>query len=126
MKPELVRGGSSASRSRGYLSYQHPYPDPLPSRDEEDAARPEKDQPSPSAGKISSPFLQLAQDPTMPTYKQGILARKMHHDADGKKSKCLLLGTKGCVGRALRGDPVLYCPIHKRMSDLCFFSGLPS
>lgn len=54
--------------------------------DEEDAARPEKDQPSPSAGKISSPFLQLAQDPTMPTYKQGILARKMHHDADGKKT----------------------------------------
>lgn len=54
--------------------------------DEEDAARPEKDQPSPSAGKISSPFLQMAQDPTMPTYKQGILARKMHHDADGKKT----------------------------------------
>uniref|UniRef100_A0A8C6W5K2 PH and SEC7 domain-containing protein 4 n=1 Tax=Nannospalax galili TaxID=1026970 RepID=A0A8C6W5K2_NANGA len=54
--------------------------------DEEDAARPEKAQPSPSTGKMSSPFLQLAQDPTMPTYKQGILARKMHHDADGKKS----------------------------------------
>ncbi|EGW13995.1 PH and SEC7 domain-containing protein 4 [Cricetulus griseus] len=54
--------------------------------DEEDAARPEKDQPSPSAGKISSPFLQMAQDPTVPTYKQGILARKMHHDADGKKT----------------------------------------
>ncbi|XP_051040705.1 PH and SEC7 domain-containing protein 4 [Phodopus roborovskii] len=54
--------------------------------DEEDAARPEKDQPSPSAGKISNPFLQMAQDPTVPTYKQGILARKMHHDADGKKT----------------------------------------
>lgn len=54
--------------------------------DEEDADRPEKDQPSPSAGKISSPFLQMAQDPTMPTYKQGILARKMHHIADGKKT----------------------------------------
>ncbi|XP_040601226.1 PH and SEC7 domain-containing protein 4 isoform X2 [Mesocricetus auratus] len=54
--------------------------------DEEDAASPEKDQPSPSAGKISSPFLQMAQDPTVPTYKQGILARKMHHDADGKKT----------------------------------------
>ncbi|GAB1286031.1 PH and SEC7 domain-containing protein 4 [Apodemus speciosus] len=53
---------------------------------DEDAARPEKDQPSPSAGKISSPFLQMAQDSTMPTYKQGILARKMHHDADGKKT----------------------------------------
>ncbi|XP_021518671.1 PH and SEC7 domain-containing protein 4 isoform X1 [Meriones unguiculatus] len=54
--------------------------------DEEDAARPEKDQPCASAGKISSPFLQMAHDPTMPTYKQGILARKMHHDADGKKT----------------------------------------
>ncbi|CAO2598481.1 PH and SEC7 domain-containing protein 4 [Lemmus lemmus] len=54
--------------------------------DEEDAARPEKDQPSPSASKISNPFLQMAQDPTVPTYKHGILARKMHHDADGKKT----------------------------------------
>nr|XP_020013602.1 PH and SEC7 domain-containing protein 4 isoform X2 [Castor canadensis] len=54
--------------------------------DEEDTARPEKAQPSPSAGKMSNPFLQLAQDPTVPTYKQGILARKMHHDADGKKT----------------------------------------
>ncbi|XP_051022218.1 PH and SEC7 domain-containing protein 4 [Acomys russatus] len=54
--------------------------------DEEETARPEKDQPCPPAGKISSPFLQMAQDPTMPTYKQGILARKMHHDADGKKT----------------------------------------
>lgn len=87
-------GTVSASRSRGYLVYQHPDPDSLPSRDEEDADRPEKDQPSPSAGKISSPFLQMAQDPTMPTYKQGILARKMHHIADGKKSKCLLQGAE--------------------------------
>ncbi|XP_045143061.1 PH and SEC7 domain-containing protein 4 [Echinops telfairi] len=54
--------------------------------DEEDAARPEKAKLSPPAGKMSSPFLQLAQDPTVPTYKQGILARKMHHDADGKKT----------------------------------------
>ncbi|XP_042639458.1 PH and SEC7 domain-containing protein 4 [Orycteropus afer afer] len=54
--------------------------------DEEDAARPEKTRPSPSAGKTSNPFLQLAQDPTVPIYKQGILARKMHHDADGKKT----------------------------------------
>ncbi|XP_021518677.1 PH and SEC7 domain-containing protein 4 isoform X3 [Meriones unguiculatus] len=58
----------------------------LQKKDEEDAARPEKDQPCASAGKISSPFLQMAHDPTMPTYKQGILARKMHHDADGKKT----------------------------------------
>ncbi|XP_037383699.1 PH and SEC7 domain-containing protein 4 [Talpa occidentalis] len=54
--------------------------------DEEDASRPEKAQSSPLAGKMGSPFLQLAQDPTAPTYKQGILARKMHHDADGKKT----------------------------------------
>ncbi|KAG8509710.1 PH and SEC7 domain-containing protein 4 [Galemys pyrenaicus] len=54
--------------------------------DEEDANRPEKAQPSTPTGKMGSPFLQLAQDPTAPTYKQGILARKMHHDADGKKT----------------------------------------
>ncbi|KAB1256936.1 PH and SEC7 domain-containing protein 4 [Camelus dromedarius] len=54
--------------------------------DEEDAARPEKARPPPLAGKMSNPFLQLAQDPTVPTYKQGILARKMHQDADGKKT----------------------------------------
>ncbi|KAF5926105.1 hypothetical protein HPG69_011231, partial [Diceros bicornis minor] len=54
--------------------------------DEEDTAVPEKARPSPHTGKSSNPFLQLAQDPTVPTYKQGILARKMHHDADGKKT----------------------------------------
>ncbi|XP_027822566.1 PH and SEC7 domain-containing protein 4 isoform X1 [Ovis aries] len=54
--------------------------------DEEDTARPEKARPSPPAGKMSNPFLQLAQDPTVPTYKQGFLARKMHQDADGKKT----------------------------------------
>ncbi|XP_066233810.1 PH and SEC7 domain-containing protein 4 isoform X2 [Saccopteryx leptura] len=54
--------------------------------DEEDTARTEKARPSPQAGKVNNPFLQLAQDPTVPTYKQGILARKMHHDVDGKKT----------------------------------------
>lgn len=54
--------------------------------DEEDAAKPEKAQPPPMVGKLSSPLLQLAHDPLAPTYKQGILARKMHHDADGKKT----------------------------------------
>ncbi|KAM9211949.1 PH and SEC7 domain-containing protein 4 isoform 2-T6 [Dugong dugon] len=54
--------------------------------DEENAARSEKARPSAPAGKVSSPLLQLAQDPTVPTYKQGVLARKMHHDADGKKT----------------------------------------
>ena len=48
---------------------------------------------------MNNPFLQLLQDPTVPTYKQGILARKMHHDVDGKKSGCLLLcGASVCVG----------------------------
>ncbi|XP_032956784.1 PH and SEC7 domain-containing protein 4 isoform X6 [Rhinolophus ferrumequinum] len=54
--------------------------------DEEDAARPEEAQLSTLAGKMRNPFLQLAHDSTVPTYKQGILARKMHHDADGKKT----------------------------------------
>ncbi|XP_074054183.1 PH and SEC7 domain-containing protein 4 [Macrotis lagotis] len=31
-------------------------------------------------------FVQLIQDPTVPTYKQGLLARKMHADVDGKKT----------------------------------------
>lgn len=65
------------------------------SRDDEDAAGPEKAQLSPPAGKIVNPFLQLAQDPTVPTYKQGILARKMHQDADGKKSECVPCGGTG-------------------------------
>nr|XP_045004192.1 PH and SEC7 domain-containing protein 4 isoform X1 [Jaculus jaculus]XP_045004193.1 PH and SEC7 domain-containing protein 4 isoform X1 [Jaculus jaculus]XP_045004194.1 PH and SEC7 domain-containing protein 4 isoform X1 [Jaculus jaculus] len=60
--------------------------------DEEDASRPEKARPSPTTGKMNSPFLQLAKDQTIPTYKQGILARKMHQDADGKKT---LWGKRG-------------------------------
>ncbi|KAM9061810.1 PH and SEC7 domain-containing protein 4 [Sarcophilus harrisii] len=31
-------------------------------------------------------FVQITQDPTVPTYKQGLLARKMHADVDGKKT----------------------------------------
>lgn len=73
------------------------------SRDEEDAARPEKAQPSPLAGKMNNPFLQLVQDPTAPTYKQGILARKMHQDADGKKSECLPAATRGHLSAHERG-----------------------
>lgn len=87
-----LRNEAEPPRGRGYLFHQHSHPDSLLFRDEEDTARAEKDQSCPPAGKISSPFLQMAQDPTMPTYKQGILARKMHHDADGKKSECLLPG----------------------------------
>lgn len=91
------------------------------SRDEDDAARPEKTRPAPLVSKTSNPLLQLAQDPTVPTYKQGVLARKMHHDADGKKSGCLLLcgasvhgvvqgtllrGTCSCVHRLRTGSHV--------------------
>ncbi|XP_047622119.1 PH and SEC7 domain-containing protein 4 isoform X1 [Phacochoerus africanus] len=74
--------------------------------DEEDAATPEKARPSPPAGKMSNPFLQLAQDPTVPTYKQGILARKMHQDADGKKTPWGKRGWK-MIHTLLRGM-VLY------------------
>ncbi|XP_067560515.1 PH and SEC7 domain-containing protein 4 isoform X1 [Pseudorca crassidens] len=79
--------------------------------DEEDAARPEKAQPSSLAGKTSNPFLQLVQDPTAPTYKQGILARKMHQDADGKKTpwgkrgwKMLHTVLRGMVLYFLKGE----------------------
>lgn len=87
---ERVEGAEAVGTSWWPLPSQYPQPDSLMSRDEEDAGRAEKAQVSPRTGKMSSPFLQLAQNPTAPTYKQGILARKMHHDADGKKSECLL------------------------------------
>ncbi|XP_034515398.1 PH and SEC7 domain-containing protein 4 isoform X2 [Ailuropoda melanoleuca] len=83
--------------------------------DEEDAGRPEKAQVSPPTGKMSNPFLQLAQNPTAPTYKQGILARKMHHDADGKKTPWGKRGWKmfhtllrGMVLYFLKGED--HCP----------------
>nr|XP_023412783.1 PH and SEC7 domain-containing protein 4 [Loxodonta africana]XP_023412784.1 PH and SEC7 domain-containing protein 4 [Loxodonta africana]XP_023412785.1 PH and SEC7 domain-containing protein 4 [Loxodonta africana]XP_023412786.1 PH and SEC7 domain-containing protein 4 [Loxodonta africana] len=83
--------------------------------DEEDTARPEKAMPSAPAGKMGSPFLQLAQDPTVPTYKQGILARKMHHDVDGKKTPWGKRGWKmfhtllrGMVLYFLKGED--HCP----------------
>nr|XP_035947515.1 PH and SEC7 domain-containing protein 4 isoform X4 [Halichoerus grypus] len=83
--------------------------------DEEDAGRAEKAQVSPRTGKMSSPFLQLAQNPTAPTYKQGILARKMHHDADGKKTPWGKRGWKmfhtllrGMVLYFLKGED--HCP----------------
>ncbi|XP_008562842.1 PREDICTED: PH and SEC7 domain-containing protein 4-like, partial [Galeopterus variegatus] len=83
--------------------------------DEVDAARPEKARPSPAAGKMSNPFLQLAQDPMVPTYKQGILARKMHQDADGKKTPWGKRGWKmfhtllrGMVLYFLKGED--HCP----------------
>ncbi|XP_036729327.1 PH and SEC7 domain-containing protein 4 isoform X2 [Balaenoptera musculus] len=79
--------------------------------DEEDAARPEKARPSALAGKMSNPFLQLVQDPTVPTYKQGILPRKMHQDADGKKTpwgkrgwKVLHTVLRGMVLYFLKGE----------------------
>ncbi|XP_071064792.1 PH and SEC7 domain-containing protein 4 isoform X2 [Dasypus novemcinctus] len=88
--------------------------------DEGDTARPEKAKPSSPASKMSNPFLQLAQDPTVPTYKQGPLARKMHHDADGKKTPWGKRGWKmfhtvlrGMVLYFLKGeDP---CPDGERL-----------
>lgn len=50
----------------------------------------------------------MAQDPTVPTYKQGILARKMHHDADGKKSECPLPGSGGVRRESSAWGP---CPV---------------
>lgn len=85
-----VEGAEAAGPSWWLLPSQYPQPDSLMPRDEDNAGRPEKAQLSLPSGKMSNPFLQLAQNPTAPTYKQGILARKMHHDADGKKSECLL------------------------------------
>ncbi|XP_032208622.1 PH and SEC7 domain-containing protein 4 [Mustela erminea] len=83
--------------------------------DEDDAGRPQKAQVSPPTGKLSNPFLQLAQNPTAPTYKQGILARKMHHDADGKKTPWGKRGWKmfhtllrGMVLYFLKGED--HCP----------------
>ncbi|KAK2498844.1 hypothetical protein MC885_005021 [Smutsia gigantea] len=91
--------------------------------DDEDAARPEKAQLSPPAGKIGSPFLQLAQDPTVPTYKQGVLARKMHQDADGKKTPWGKRGWKmfhtllrGMVLYFLKGQD--HCPEGQSLSGL--------
>ncbi|KAK2502952.1 hypothetical protein MC885_012957 [Smutsia gigantea] len=91
--------------------------------DDEDAARPEKAQLSPPAGKIGSSFLQLAQDPTVPTYKQGVLARKMHQDADGKKTPWGKRGWKmfhtllrGMVLYFLKGQD--HCPEGQSLSGL--------
>uniref|UniRef100_A0A6I8P8V0 PH and SEC7 domain-containing protein 4 n=1 Tax=Ornithorhynchus anatinus TaxID=9258 RepID=A0A6I8P8V0_ORNAN len=54
---------------------------------DEEPALPEKARPPPTFGrKASNPFLQLPHDLTAPTYKQGLLARKIHADADGKKT----------------------------------------
>uniref|UniRef100_A0ABI7W1C0 Pleckstrin and Sec7 domain containing 4 n=1 Tax=Felis catus TaxID=9685 RepID=A0ABI7W1C0_FELCA len=88
--------------------------------DEEDTAGPEKAQLSPAAGKMNKPFLQLAQNPMAPTYKQGILARKMHHDADGKKTPWGKRGWKmfhtllrGMVLYFLKGED--HCPAEESL-----------
>lgn len=38
-------------------------------------------------GSGSNPFLDIAHDPNAAVYKTGFLARKIHADMDGKKSK---------------------------------------
>ncbi|XP_027701530.1 PH and SEC7 domain-containing protein 4 [Vombatus ursinus] len=55
--------------------------------EEEVAMKPMKHRPSISGSqKRRNTFIQITQDPTVPTYKQGLLARKMHADVDGKKT----------------------------------------
>ncbi|XP_044515279.1 PH and SEC7 domain-containing protein 4 [Gracilinanus agilis] len=55
--------------------------------EEEGAMKPMKPRPSISGSqKRRNTFVQLVHDPTVPTYKQGLLARKMHADVDGKKT----------------------------------------
>lgn len=36
----------------------------------------------------TNPFLTVWQDPGAKVYQQGLLARKVHAEADGKKSEC--------------------------------------
>lgn len=38
----------------------------------------------------SNPFLNIAHDPNAAVYKTGFLARKIHADMDGKKSKIII------------------------------------
>ncbi|XP_072492890.1 PH and SEC7 domain-containing protein 4 [Notamacropus eugenii] len=55
--------------------------------EEELATKPMKHRPSISGSqKRRNTLVQFAQDPNVPTYKQGLLARKMHADVDGKKT----------------------------------------
>ncbi|XP_007477647.2 PH and SEC7 domain-containing protein 4 [Monodelphis domestica] len=55
--------------------------------EEEEAMKSMKPRPSISGSqKRRNTFVQLVHDPTVPTYKQGLLARKMHADIDGKKT----------------------------------------
>uniref|UniRef100_A0A670J4C4 Pleckstrin homology domain-containing protein n=1 Tax=Podarcis muralis TaxID=64176 RepID=A0A670J4C4_PODMU len=42
--------------------------------------------PSASGQKKANPFLTLSHDPEAKTYRQGLLARKVHAEADGKKT----------------------------------------
>lgn len=48
--------------------------------------------PSASGQKKANPFLTLSHDPEAKTYRQGLLARKVHAEADGKKSECWARG----------------------------------
>lgn len=66
----------------------------LPSRDEEELRKSlsELADPNPkSIKRISSctnPFLDFSQDPSITTYKHGLLVRKSHAEPDCKKSMC--------------------------------------
>lgn len=44
---------------------------------------------SPTSGQRKiNPFLTVWQDPGAKVYQKGLLARKVHAEADGKKSEC--------------------------------------
>lgn len=54
----------------------------------------------------SNPFLDIAHDPNAAVYKAGFLARKIHADMDGKKSKtnkseAQLNGRSAVIGKSL-------------------------
>lgn len=65
----------------------------LPSRDEEELRKSlsELADPNPKSIKrissCSNPFLDFSQDPSIATYKHGLLVRKSHAEPDCKKSK---------------------------------------
>lgn len=63
----------------------------------------------------------------MPTYKQGILARKMHHDVDGKKSGCLPphgASVWGVVwGGSAQPHVLSGAPAEDRQLTLCLYGG---
>lgn len=55
----------------------------------------------------SNPFLDFSQDPSIATYKHGLLVRKMHADPDCKKSRCPVVLELGVVSMDHRQSSLL-------------------